>query len=195
MLILARTEYIWRVRERAWPLLSYPASVSAGIPVLSGTWANVLCEILIAIVGGKGKKKKKASAFFHMFCKETVQMDYLLVWSFLLPQPAQVQVVLDLPKRERERHTHQCAHTPPVWSTTGYYWLTCLNSASSESHSNSFSILLSVWIMDDVPVFLPNIPHVPRSHRDMFVAFLFVAWETMLACLLTFHTWFHPLNP
>ena len=39
-------------------------------------------------------------------------------------------------------HTHQCAHTPPVWSTTGYYWLTCLNSVSSKSHSNSFSILL-----------------------------------------------------
>lgn len=56
--------------------------VSAGIPVLSGTWANVQREILIAIVGGKGKKK--ASAFFHMFCEETVQMDYLLVWSFLL---------------------------------------------------------------------------------------------------------------
>lgn len=29
-------------------------------------------------------------------------MDYLLVWSFLLPQPAQAQVVLYLP----DTHTH-----------------------------------------------------------------------------------------
>lgn len=78
-----------------------------------------------------------------MFCKETVQMDYLLVWSFPLPKPAQIQVALDLPDSHTSTHTHtqMCSHS--VWSTTGYYWLTCLNSASSKSHSNSFSILLS----------------------------------------------------
>lgn len=91
------------------------------------------------------KRKKKPSAFFHMFCKETVQMDYLLVWSFLLLQLAQIQVALDLPDTHihTQTRTHPCAHTPPVWSTTDYYWLTCLNSASSKSHSNSFSILHS----------------------------------------------------
>lgn len=59
----------------------------------------------------KKGKKKKASAFFHMFCKETVQMDYLLVWSFLLPQPAQVQVALYLPETHTYAHTQTKAFT------------------------------------------------------------------------------------
>lgn len=46
-------------------------------------------------------------------------------------------------QRHTHTHTHQCVHTPSIWSTTGYYWLTCLNSASSKSRFNSFSISLS----------------------------------------------------
>lgn len=40
--------------------------MTVGIPVLSGTWANVLWKILIAIVGGKGKEKAETLAFFSI---------------------------------------------------------------------------------------------------------------------------------
>lgn len=119
--------------------------VSEGIPILSGAWANALCSILIAIVGGKWEKKK-ASAFFHMFCKETVQMDHLLVWSFRFLQPSSNPSGVGRARHtQTHTQTHPSAHSPPVWSTTGCYWLTCLNSASSKSHCNSSSSLPS-WM-------------------------------------------------
>lgn len=90
-----------------------------------------------------GRKRKKAFAFFHMFCKETVQMDYLLVWSFLLPQLAPIQVVLLARNTHTHAHTAMCSLSLPVWSTTSYYWLTCLKSACVKRHSHSFSIFLS----------------------------------------------------
>lgn len=141
-------------------LIFWDDCVSAGIPVLSGTWANVRCEILIAIVGGKEKKK----LLHFSICFVRKQSSWIISWSgafcCLNQLKSKIQVALDLPDSHTNTHTHthsrmhahthtrtqarthKCAHTPPVWSTTGYYWLTCLNSVSSKSHSNSFSILL-----------------------------------------------------
>lgn len=116
--------------------------VSAGIPVLSGTWANVQREILIAIVGGKEKKK----LLHFSICFVRKQSRWIISWSgaFSCFNQLKSKCRWTCQTHTRtHRPTHQCAHTPPVWSTTGYYWLTCLNSASSKSHSNSFSILLS----------------------------------------------------
>lgn len=176
---------------------------SAGIPVLSEAWANVEYEILIVIVGGK--RKKKPSAFFPYVlqgnCPDGLSLGLELSAASTSSNPSGVRLA-----RNRRTHTcihaHPCAHSPSVWSTTSYYWLTCLNSRSSKSHSNSVfflfffcSILLSEEKRITWQSFLPNIPRVPRRRTDMFVAFLFVAWETMLACLLTFYTWLHPLNP
>lgn len=105
--------------------------VSAGIPVLSGTWANVQCEILIAVVGGNRKKKKKKKLLHFSICFVRKQSRWIISWSdcsFLSLQPASSPSVVGL---ARETHTHLSTNThtctPPVWSATGYYWLTCLN--------------------------------------------------------------------
>lgn len=79
--------------------------VSAGIPVLSGTWANVQCEILIAVVGGNRKKKKKKLLHFSI-CFVRKQSRWIISWSdcsFLSLQPASSPSVVGL---ARETHTH-----------------------------------------------------------------------------------------
>lgn len=136
------------------------------------------------------KRKEKKKLFLHFsICFVRKQSRWIICWAgtFLL-HPAQIQVLLDLP--DSQMHSHSAG----VWSSTGYYWLTCLNSASWKSHSNLFSILPVYESCVTWHSFFLNIPHVPHSRRCKCVAFIFVAWETMLACLLTFHTWFHSLN-
>lgn len=111
-----------------------------------------------------------------MFCKETVQMDYLLVWSFLLQQPAQIQVMLDLPE-----NTHPYAHSPMCSNASRLKYnkqllINMSKLSQYKSQSNSiFPKFVPVENTENVMVFLPNIPHVLCSARDMFVAFLFVA--------------------
>ena len=148
-----------------------------------------------------GRKREKKKRLHFSICLVRKQSRWIISWSGAFSCFNQLESKWRW-TCQRHTHTHTCtqtqAHThahTPVWSATGYYWLTCLNSASSKSHSKTFSILRSCESWMTRPSFFTDIPHVPHIHRDMFVAFLFVAWETMLACLLTFHTWFHPLNP
>lgn len=109
-----------------------------------------------------------------MFCKETVQMDHLLVWSFLFLQPSSNPSGVG-----RARHTHtnthantpQCSHS----SRLKYNRLLLINMSKLSQFKKPLQFFFQLTLMDDVTVFLPNIPHVPRNHRDMFVAFLFVA--------------------
>lgn len=55
--------------------------VAAGIPGLSGTWTNVLYEILIAIVGGKGKKERKKKLLHFSICFARNQSRWIISWS------------------------------------------------------------------------------------------------------------------
>lgn len=198
MLIPAHIQYIWRVCKMPNSpfLILQDNCVSAGIPVLSGTWANVLCEILIAIVGGKGKKK----LLHFSICFVRKQSRWIISWSFscLIQLKSKLCWTCQIHRHtNKHMNTHTNTHTQ-FFSCLKYNRLLLINisKVSQFTELNQYlSHFALVWIMNDVTVFLPNIPHVPHVHRDMFVAFLFVAWETMLACLLTFHTWFHPLNP
>lgn len=106
--------------------------------------------------GWKRKEKKKLFLCFSI-CFVRKQSRWIICWAgaFLL-HPAQVQVLLDLP--DSQMHSHSAG----VWSSTGYYWLTCLNSASWKSHSNFFSIL-PVY-ESCVTLFRPE--HTSRSSRS-----------------------------
>lgn len=149
MLILAENTYgEWKMSDCLFLILQDDC-VSAGIPVLSGTWANVLCEILIAIVGGKGKKVLHFSICFVrkqsrwiISCSGAFSFFNQLnsKWCWACQRHTHTHMNANI---HTHTHTYQCVHTRPVWSTTGYYWLTCLNSASSKSHSNSLNIFLS----------------------------------------------------
>lgn len=115
---------------------------------------------------GWKRKSRNSCIFSHMFVRKRSR--WIISWAVALFSfhPAQVQERLDLP----DSQTHSLS--AGVWSSTGYYWLTCLNSASRKSLTKSFSILPTYESLRDC-YFLPpsfmNILHVPC--RCKFVAF------------------------
>lgn len=88
-----------------------------------------------------GRKRKNLQHFSICFVRK--QSRWIISWSGAFSCFNQLKSKWHWTcQTHTDTQVQPCAHTFPVWSTTGYYWLTCLNLASSKRHSNSFSILL-----------------------------------------------------